>query len=121
MTRPEPDTHTLVQALLRLPPDEIDTSVRPISPEIADLLLEQQQAHAREMAQRMAAELLTWEPAGNPTLLEPAPYPIATATKPVDNTPTLFSNRAFALWAHMDDGSSFLAVIDPEPVDEPDA
>lgn len=56
---PEPDTHELVQALLRLPPDEIDTAVRPISPEIADLLLAQQQPHAKEMAERTVKETIS--------------------------------------------------------------
>jgi hypothetical protein len=55
----KPDTDALAQALLRLPPDAIDREVRPISPEIADLLLERQQAHAKEMAQRTAQETIT--------------------------------------------------------------
>jgi hypothetical protein len=55
---PEPDTHALVQALPRLPPDEIDAAVRPIAPDIADLLLDQQQAHASEMAKRTVQETI---------------------------------------------------------------
>jgi hypothetical protein len=54
----EPDAHALAQALLRLPPDEIDTAVRPISPEIANLLLDWQQAHARQMAERTVEQTI---------------------------------------------------------------
>ena len=54
-----PGAHTLAQALLRLPPDEINTVVRPISPEMADILLDRQQAHARVMAERMVEETLS--------------------------------------------------------------
>ncbi len=57
-TTPEPDNLALAQALLRLLPDAIDTAVRPIAPEIADLLLGHQQAHAREMAERTAQETI---------------------------------------------------------------
>ena len=55
---PEPDALALAQALLRLPPNKIETAVRPISPEIADLLLNRQQTHAREMAERMVEETI---------------------------------------------------------------
>lgn len=55
---PEPNTHTLVQALLRLPPDEIDSVVRTISPEIADLLLDQQAVHAKQMAERTVQDTI---------------------------------------------------------------
>jgi hypothetical protein len=55
---PDPDTDALVQALLRLPPDAIDTAVRPLSSEIADLLLNRQQAHAKAMAERMVDDTI---------------------------------------------------------------
>jgi hypothetical protein len=48
----------LAQALLRLPPDEIETAVRPISPELADLLMAHTQERAREMAERTVAETI---------------------------------------------------------------
>lgn len=54
----DPDTYALVQALLRLPPDEIDSAVRPISSEIADLLLDQQQTHAKQLAERTVQETI---------------------------------------------------------------
>jgi hypothetical protein len=56
---PEPDAHTLAQALLRLPPEEINAAVRPISPEIADILLTHQQAHAKAMAERTVNDTIT--------------------------------------------------------------
>ena len=65
----EPDTDALVQALLRLPPDAIDTAVRPISPEIADLLLHQQQIHASHMAERTVQETIREANRGHTRLL----------------------------------------------------
>lgn len=58
MNNTNPDAQALAQALLRLPPSQIDTAVRPISPEIADMLLDQQQAHAREMAERTVQDTI---------------------------------------------------------------
>lgn len=66
---PEPDAHALAQALLRLPPDEIDTAVRPIAPEIADLLLNHQQAHATEMAERTVNDTIREANRGRTRLL----------------------------------------------------
>jgi hypothetical protein len=54
----EPDAQALAQALLRLPPDAIDREVRPLAPEIADILLNQQQAHAKAMAERTVKETI---------------------------------------------------------------
>jgi len=53
----ESDAYALAQALLRLPPDAINSEVRPIAPEIADILLAHQQQHAKQMAERMLEDI----------------------------------------------------------------
>jgi hypothetical protein len=59
MSLTETDAHAIAQALLRLPPDAIDREVRPLSPEVADLLLDHQQAHAKAMAERTVNDTIS--------------------------------------------------------------
>jgi hypothetical protein len=55
---PEVDNADLARALLMISPDAIESEVRPISPEIADLLQAHRNAVAIEMAERTAQETI---------------------------------------------------------------
>jgi hypothetical protein len=54
--------------------------------------------------------------ATNATADATSPAPLAEAAE----APPQFSDQAFALWARMHDGSWFLAIVDPEPPEEPE-
>jgi hypothetical protein len=56
---PEVDDTALVRALLMLAPDQVESEVRPIAPDLADCIQAHRSAENAKHAQRMYAETAT--------------------------------------------------------------